>query len=566
MRLQAALNRISQSGLKLNRDKCSFKQSQLSFMGHVIGRDGTKPDPEKIQAILDFKPPNNVTETRQLLGMVQYLGQFLPNFSNVTRPLNDLLKSDRAWTWGPSQETAFAEVKHMITTAPVLAYYELGRPTLVSADASSYGIGGSIMQEYDDGWRPVAFCSRTLSDSERRYAQIEKECLVCPDLWATAKVSGGPAILQAHHRPQTTCSPHEHQNLDQVPVRCQRLLIRMMRFNPTMVYAPGKSLVIADTLSCNPGPYTRFLSDLEGEVAAYIATVEANHPASLSKLQQLCTATQSDRQLTKPMEYTLSGWPKHTRDVDPLATHQRAVLRERTTQCVQRTTAAWTSHTSTTQHEVSDSTTHPRRTPGPDKVSQESQRHRLVAWDCQRHCWDGWELWPLSVKPPFTSERATAAHSTPKSTMGAHWSRSLWVEGASIHSSRRLLPQVDRDYPHDIDNKPGGRQQVQGHLCTIWSADSARHRQWTTVPESRVPRVHRGLWHWTYLVQAHTFHRTMGRPNEQSRQQSASWSRKTPLWHCWATARLPFLPLEPAQLCCWRAGTFVPHCQCSQRT
>ena len=71
VRLQAAINRISQSGLKLNRDMCSFEQSQLSFMGHVIGQDGTKPDPEKIQAILDLKPPNNVTETGQLPGMVQ---------------------------------------------------------------------------------------------------------------------------------------------------------------------------------------------------------------------------------------------------------------------------------------------------------------------------------------------------------------------------------------------------------------------------------------------------------------------------------------------------------------
>ena len=177
MRMQAAVNKISQSGLKLNRDKWSFKQSQLSFMGYVIGRDGTKPNIEKIQAILDLKQPNDVTETQQLLGMVQYLGQFLPNLLNVTRPLNDLLKSERAWTWGPSQRTAFVEVKHMITTAPVLAYHKPGRPTLVSADASIYSIRGMIMQEYDDGWRPLAFCLLTLSDAERRYVHIGKECL-----------------------------------------------------------------------------------------------------------------------------------------------------------------------------------------------------------------------------------------------------------------------------------------------------------------------------------------------------------------------------------------------------
>lgn len=119
--------------------------------------------------------------------MVNYLGRFLPNLSHVTKSLNDSLRSECSWTWELPQKTAFAEIKKLITTTPVLAFYELGRPTMVSADASSFGIGGVLMQQYDNEWKPVAFCSQTLTDTKRRYAQIEKECLA--SVWTCERLS-----------------------------------------------------------------------------------------------------------------------------------------------------------------------------------------------------------------------------------------------------------------------------------------------------------------------------------------------------------------------------------------
>lgn len=288
-------------------------------MGHIIGQEGVRPDPDKVEAILALKPPANVAETRQMLGMVNYLGRFLPNLSQVTRPLNDLLANDCAWLWGPPQQESFDRVKQMITTAPVLAFYELGLPTKVSADASSFGIGGVLMQQHvTDGWKPIAFCSRTLTEAERRYAQNRKRVSGGRmDMRETGQISCRSTIVHFTYRPQTPGPTHQHERSGPGAAEMPAL-IRMMRFNPVTNYAPGKTLVIADSLSRNPRPEIE-TSDLEAEVAAYVATIEATRPASANKLERLRAATQTDNQLRAAIHHTRSGWPRYPSDVVPEA-------------------------------------------------------------------------------------------------------------------------------------------------------------------------------------------------------------------------------------------------------
>ncbi len=99
-------------------------------------------------------------------------------------PLRACLSTKNTWIWGPDQDRAFAEVKEELTQPSVLALYDPEARTKVAADASSFGLGAVLMQEQGNEWRPVAYASRAMSDTERRYAQIEKEALAVT--WACA--------------------------------------------------------------------------------------------------------------------------------------------------------------------------------------------------------------------------------------------------------------------------------------------------------------------------------------------------------------------------------------------
>ena len=117
--------------------------------------------------------------------MVNHVSKFADHLASKTKPLGELLKKKNTWVWGQRQpqDQTFTEIKEALTTAPILTLYDPNRETKVSADASSYGIGGVVMQQQDNGdWKPISYVSRALSPVESRYSQVEKECLAF--VWA----------------------------------------------------------------------------------------------------------------------------------------------------------------------------------------------------------------------------------------------------------------------------------------------------------------------------------------------------------------------------------------------
>ena len=173
VRRRQVLDRCRERNLKLNKDKCRFRVSEVSYVGHLLSADGVKPDPLKVEAIKAMPPPGDREELQRFLGVVTYLSKFIPNMSQKSDPLRQLLQKDVEWSRGQAENEAFEILKTAISSTPVLKFKDPKEPVSLSVDASSKGLGAVILQNN----QPVAYASKALTESQQNYAQIEKEML-----------------------------------------------------------------------------------------------------------------------------------------------------------------------------------------------------------------------------------------------------------------------------------------------------------------------------------------------------------------------------------------------------
>ena len=285
-RLTEALQRIQAAGMTLNPSKCEFVKTQLKFLGHLVNRDGVRVDPKKTSSITDMEPPTNITEMRRFMEMVNQLGKFSQNLADLTQPLRQLLSKKSAWLWGPDQDRAFKNVKEELAKPSTLARNDPQAPSKLSADASSYGLGAVLMQRVDLKWKPVAYASRMMMETEKRYAQIEKEALAA--IWACEKFSmyilGKRFLIKTDHKSLVPLLGSKH--LDSLPPRVLRFRLRLARFDYSIVHIPGKSLYTADTISRAPSTSDLLDVGLQEEAEAMMDTCVTYLPATPKRREE----------------------------------------------------------------------------------------------------------------------------------------------------------------------------------------------------------------------------------------------------------------------------------------
>lgn len=198
----------------------------------------------------------------------------------------------------------------MLSSSPVLSLYDPSLKTKVTADSSSYGLGAVLTQQLSDGrWGPVAYVSRSLTPTERRYAQIEKKALALT--WACARfrdyLIGITFTLETDHKPLISLLGTA-KSLDQLPPRIQRMKMRLMGFSDTIIHVPGKELYTADTLSRAPVTNANFIEDLTGVVDVFANVVMQGLPATDSRIEEIRQHQLEDETCQEISKYVREGW------------------------------------------------------------------------------------------------------------------------------------------------------------------------------------------------------------------------------------------------------------------
>ena len=311
--LQLVIDRLYESGLRLNLDKCLFGVNDLIYTGHRITKYGIMPDPKKISAIEKLEMPKDIAGVQRILGMITYVGKFVPKLSEITKPLRDLLDKNAEFKITQEHEDALKKIKQILTSNPILKVFDPKKPILISADASKFGMGAVLLQQHEDQWLPISYASRSLTKTEARYAQIEKECLAI--VFACTRFHhytyGQNFTCESDHKPLENLFK---KNISEVPARIQRMMLYLQKYPDMKVkYMPGTSLKIADALSRNPEELQS--SPEIKELEAQVHMIQQSHPISDEKMNTFRRATANDPILMKLSDMINSGWPNEYKNI-----------------------------------------------------------------------------------------------------------------------------------------------------------------------------------------------------------------------------------------------------------
>ncbi|KAE8736307.1 putative ATP binding protein [Hibiscus syriacus] len=240
--LRIVLQTLRENKLYAKLSKCEFWLSEVTFLGHIVSADGIQVDPSKVEAILNWKQPRNVSEIRSFLGLAGYYRRFVEGFSLIAAPLTKLLRKDVPFVWSEDQQASFEKLKTILTQAPVLIQPESGKDFSVYSDASHSGLGCVLMQDR----KVVAYASRQLRPHERNYPTHDLELaavVFALKIWRHY-LYGEKCYIYTDHKSLKYLLTQKELNLRQ-----RRWLELLKDYDFEIEYHPGKANVVADALS-----------------------------------------------------------------------------------------------------------------------------------------------------------------------------------------------------------------------------------------------------------------------------------------------------------------------------
>jgi len=245
--LEQVLERFRGAGLQLKPSKCNFGLPQIELLGHSVSADGITPLPQRVEAIKNLAPPENVTAIRSFIGTCSFYRNYIPGFSTLASPLTDLTKKKEPFRWGHEQQHAFDALKTALTQAPILAHPDVTKPYVLYTDASNKAIGAILVQKDDAGVeRVISYLSHKLSGAQLKWSTIEKEAYAI--IYALKKFHaylwGAKFEIHTDHKPLRSLFKSEIKNS-----KLERWSINISLYGAPIIYHPGKLNIRADMLS-----------------------------------------------------------------------------------------------------------------------------------------------------------------------------------------------------------------------------------------------------------------------------------------------------------------------------
>ena len=296
------MERARETGLRFNADKCKIRCTEIPFFSNIISASGLKPDPRKVEAITNMDPSPNLADLQAFLGMVQFLSRFVPKLASLSACLWDLTKKDSEFQW------AVDKIKQAVTSASSLKYFDSTKPVTIQVDASTRGLGATLLQ--DQG--PIEYRSKLLTETESRYSNIEREMLAV--LHGLEKFHyyayGRHLTVETDHKPLESIFK---KHISSAPPRIARMMLRIQKYDVEIKYVPGKDIPLADALSrislC-PGDTTDGL-----DVSVHELHLHLN--ASPTRINQIKRETAKDEVLLSLRAVITQGWPDTRSECPP---------------------------------------------------------------------------------------------------------------------------------------------------------------------------------------------------------------------------------------------------------